>query len=636
MSNTRVIGRVTNEHGAGLSNLFVEAYDLDPLGFEQHLGSAETLATGEFSIAYGPMAYGWLEARPDVVVRIYDRVGRLLFESKEYHNLTDALLDIGHIVIEADVVRGWRVTLRTGYPAIARPFSPTEPYPLLSHGNLVLPLVDNEAAWLALAQAVRNSTQSVQFIQLTFKLGMFAVFDPPTPRIGIPTTGIRFEELLLERNRNHGVKVRILLNDFSVLPEPFDSVTSVTRYFDQAQANAPHTVEVRGFPRPFDLPLHGKIAVVDGTSAYILGSPLVQGCFDAQTHYIDEPRRGSKSFLEHSGSIPTHDVSASIEGPAVESLNRTFLELWNHAGLATANANHPEPLAANAAVQIVRTVPGNLLPTVPRGEAGILEAYLRAFREAQDYIFLDNQYFTEPMIANALAKALTYNPALQLIVVMNGRVDIPLYNTLQANLVKKMMASLAPQAQARVGLYTLWKHEMTSTPPRIVRIYTHAKVGVVDDKWATIGSANLDGLALRLSQHIIPPITARHRLEDRSIEVNAVIFNAVDGLPQSNVPSDLRRTLWAEHLGYSDVDHPDLQIRPVGGWLELWQGVAAAKLAGLRASPPEAQAAHILEWRPETEPENHLLALGFTRANLRNLKVESSGRSFNFETGHWE
>ena len=49
--------------------------------------------------------------------------------------------------------------------------------------------------------------------------------------------------------------------------------------------------------------------------------------------------------------------------------------------------------------------------------------------------------------------------------------------------------------------------------------------------------SNLDGLALRLSHHVVPPFASRKRQKNRSIEVNAVMFNGVDDLPPSNVPA---------------------------------------------------------------------------------------------------
>jgi phosphatidylserine/phosphatidylglycerophosphate/cardiolipin synthase-like enzyme len=633
MSNVEVKGKLTDELGAGLSDVRVDVFDIDLLDFEDRLGQTYTMASGEFSVTYDPSAYGWLEKSPDLVVRMYDPVGRLLYESPEYSNITEAALDLGQIIVPQDVLRGWLVTLRQGYSA-ATPTAPSgNPYPLFSQGNLVKPLVDNEAAWLDLTRVIQNARRFIHVTQLWFNVGrLFTVFNPPAPIIGSSTSGTRLEEILLAKNRSQGVKVQLLLNDVQLDPGLFDSISSVQKYYDAEQAIVPHTVEVRGFPRPYNNPLHGKFAVIDGKTAYIIGSPFIQGYHDGQSHRIDDPRRGVKSFFEHTDASPLHDVSAAIEGPAVEAVNETFLALWNRAGSATGRTAHQPPAAPNASVQIVRTLPANLLPSAPQGETGILEAYLRAIREAHNLIFLDNQYFTEPIIANALVSALKINPNLQVIMVINGRVDIPFYNSLQPNQISNMLASLSPSERARIGLFTMWSHETQ----RIIRIYTHAKVGVVDDRWATIGSANLDGVSLHLSQHTIPPISKRDRLESRGIELNALIFNGVDGLPNSPVPDELRRTLWAEYLGYSSANDPDLLNQPPGGWLALWQNHAAAKLNGLRTTPSIMHPARILEWRSEADPKKHLLALGLSRSAVSSLTVETAGQSFNFKTGQWE
>jgi hypothetical protein len=48
---------------------------------------------------------------------------------------------------------------------------------------------------------------------------------------------------------------------------------------------------------------------------------------------------------------------------------------------------------------------------------------------------------------------------------------------------------------------------------------------------------------------------------------------------------------------------------------------------------PTGHPVRILEWRPEADPVQHLLALGLTKANLKNVVIETSGRSFNPNTG---
>lgn len=382
--------------------------------------------------------------------------------------------------------------------------------------------------------------------------------------------------------------------------------------------------------------MHAKVAIIDGREAFVLGSPFIQGYFDGPSHTVNDARRGKKSFFEHTDASPLHDVSAHVQGPAVSALNDSFRILWNHVAVSAPPVVPAPPPSSNATVQIVRTLPGHLIPAIADGETGILEAYLRAIREAEDFIFLDNQYFTEPMIADALCLKLNSHPTLQIIMVLNGRVDIPFYNSWQPNLINGMLDRLTQSARNRIGLFTLWSHDAATSPQEMIRIYTHAKVGAVDDHWATIGSANLDGVSLRLSQHVLPPVSDRDRIEARAIEVNALFFSDVDGLPPSPIPAEIRRREWAEHLGFAAPDDPELITRPPGGWLALWNDRAAGKLAGLLKTPPQSHPARILEWRPESDPARHLRALGLSKAQVSQLGVKTSGRSFDFETGTWQ
>ena len=75
----------------------------------------------------------------------------------------------------------------------------------------------------------------------------------------------------------------------------------------------------------------------------------------------------------------------------------------------------------DAPLQIVRSItPG----TVNKGEKGVLEAYRKAIFNANDFIYLENQYFTNKYIMGALKKALENNPDLQLIMLINEVPDV--------------------------------------------------------------------------------------------------------------------------------------------------------------------------------------------------------------------
>src|SRR4029078_12148432 len=52
------------------------------------------------------------------------------------------------------------------------------------------------------------------------------------------------------------------------------------------------------------------------------------------------------------------------------------------------------------------------------------------------------------------------------------------------------------QIKKRLAIFTIWSCNEKEAKYEIMPIYVHAKVAVVDDIWATIGSANLDGASL--------------------------------------------------------------------------------------------------------------------------------------------
>jgi phosphatidylserine/phosphatidylglycerophosphate/cardiolipin synthase-like enzyme len=90
-------------------------------------------------------------------------------------------------------------------------------------------------------------------------------------------------------------------------------------------------------------------------------------------------------------------------------------------------------------------------------------------------------------------------------------------------------------------------------------IYVHAKLGVVDDRWLTIGSANLNDHSLF-----------------NDTEVNVVTEDAV-------LAGDTRRRLWAEHL---ELPLSEVSGDPTSLIDDVWKPIAAEQLERLRAGAP--------------------------------------------------
>jgi phosphatidylserine/phosphatidylglycerophosphate/cardiolipin synthase-like enzyme len=112
-----------------------------------------------------------------------------------------------------------------------------------------------------------------------------------------------------------------------------------------------------------------------------------------------------------------------------------FVQLWNYLSDAHFDGSDkiapamPHVPAGAQTIQIVRSVTPQTL--TKKGETGILEAYRRAIHNARDFIYLENQYFTNKSVANALRNALKDRPELQLILLLNENPNVPSYQQRQ-------------------------------------------------------------------------------------------------------------------------------------------------------------------------------------------------------------
>jgi phosphatidylserine/phosphatidylglycerophosphate/cardiolipin synthase-like enzyme len=674
MANEMVTGTVVDERGNPLEGLTVIAFDVDVLINDDFLGSTVTDLQGRFSISYSPGSYGYgLEPNPDIVVRVYDPVKRLLAETEVRRNITDTILALPNIQISQADAKGWLVTNGTGAPTF------------LSGGNAVEYLIDNEAAWGAITLAVKKATTSIDVLHLYLDVPaseegfplVFTLFDS-SYETNPAAAGTTLEEELIDADLRN-VAVQLCFNDFFLFgqrdssrlarwPHFSDSADRVLSYFtSQAAVN----VDVRLFQMHQMTPMHAKVVIVDRKQAFVVGSPIMAEYYDGQVHKICDSRRGT-FVTANMLRVPIHDVSMAVRGPAVADLHGMFRLHWNEARptgtLEQPPIAPPAAEAANVSLQVVRTLHGeSRFASISMGETGILEAYLRAIREAKRFIYIENQYFTCDDIADALVLAIKQKPDLRVIMLLNNLVDIPLYGPLplpivsrlsdgwQTNLIERMLGELSESERQRIGFFTLWSHEPAKPPEhpksRIIRTYVHTKACIVDDEWATIGTANLDGVSLKTSEHLVLAdgllLGAPDFSQRRASEINVVILDGIAGQPATGTVKEFRRKLWSEHLGYRDAagnldpNARDLLNPPDGGWLKLWQDKAEAKRKALNEDPPRVEASRLLALPIKDDnvalwvdkPDGYLRALGIDTSRLT---VETEAPSYSFEQNKWE
>ena len=245
----------------------------------------------------------------------------------------------------------------------------------------------------------------------------------------------------------------LLYAAISVFPDMFDK-KRLARWFDRAiadlQAGSPGNPPATGLGkvRVSELKLrsnnvtHAKLVIDRGVEAVVLGSPFSQVYFGDPQHLFDDPRRGGSQ-----SKGPIHEMSVAVRGGAVGHFEEVFNNHWNIAEpndqlpITPAISSAPTSLKDGeflASVQVVRTFDKMFAPAT-EGEQGVLEAYLRAIHMAERFIYIENQYFNNDTITEALVAALKKKPALQLILLVNACPDMPLYMGWQQKAIKRIL-----------------------------------------------------------------------------------------------------------------------------------------------------------------------------------------------------
>ncbi|GHO54178.1 phospholipase D-like domain-containing protein [Ktedonobacter robiniae] len=508
---------------------------------------------------------------------------------------------------------GWLVTLGEADP------------PNLSQGNAVQLLPDGELACNAMIESIDEAENTIHLVQLEFDPDFFATFVdftdacPPQPVGDVesspkkPIGGQRkLVDALIAAARREGVRVRILLNydPQSILPS-----SSYRKLEKICRETNIELADLGIMPRSFGL-LHAKAVVVDGSTAFLSGLPFAQGYLDTQLHCVTDPRRGDGAGGDFPplggvgngvGNKPAHTVSLKMDGPSASDMNKTFIDLWNSVSTSTIDPPRMVPdRPGRQSIQIVRSSPPLQANGLSNGEKGVLESYLRAIHNAQNLIYIEAQYYTSPIINNSLRDALRAKQELQLILLVNENPDIPTYKFWQNDLLSPLMRDFPDQ----VGVFSLWRTQRPhegQEKVRIMQCYMEAKVAIVDDRWGSIGSANLDGVSLDHAFEFIPTPCLSASDGWRNVEINAILYDGIAGQPgDTGEVFRIRNLLWNEHLESVGGGEP---LADAGlSRLSIWTNIANDNIRSLNLD--QSMSGRILPYSPALSSKDQLIQLG--------------------------
>lgn len=208
--------------------------------------------------------------------------------------------------------------------------------------------------------------------------------------------------------------------------------------------------------------LHRKLAVIDGRLAFVGGINII-GDFDKGV------------------SAPRFDYAVRIEGPLAGVIHAAMRHVWHivrwtHLGhRPSAPDFQPPPQKPAGPVRAALVIRDNL-----RHRRDIEEAYLAAMNDAQQEILIANAYFLPGRrFRDALIAAAQRGVSVTLL--LQGRADYVLQHHAMQSIYDSLLSA---------GIH-IFEYQPS---------YLHAKVAVIDGKWATVGSSNIDPFSLLLSR----------------------------------------------------------------------------------------------------------------------------------------
>ncbi|MDP9236382.1 MAG: phospholipase D family protein [Chloroflexota bacterium] len=431
--------------------------------------------------------------------------------------------------------------------------------------NRITPLVDGDAFFRRLYSAL---TEARQYVYITaWCLTPYVPLIRDTHQDLVDTRLLEVLSKTAER-----IPVRILLwGGAPAVIQPTRSVVNATLQTIRSESHGDLRCEADNTAKLSHCH-HQKAIVIDGRMAFVGGMDLTTFAGDRW----DLDGHGLRA------SVNWHDVVVLVEGEAVADVEENFRQRWS-AVTGDHGLPHVDPevdAAWTTPVQVVRTIPRKTYPFANDGEYGIHHSYLQAIKHAKRLIYLETQYLWSPEITDALIEAVNQprTETFRIIIVLPARATSGKWDNDQH--VEKLRD--ADRGRGIVEIYTLYSSGPAAglTAFKYRPTYVHAKVGLIDDEWLTVGSANLNDRGL---------------ITDGELNVTAA---------DAGLAERLRCKLWAEHLSLSEAEIKSAD--PVQLIDEVWKQEARRNADTIRRSNMPLSS-HVHRYEPGRMPGAWLL-----------------------------
>lgn len=354
-------------------------------------------------------------------------------------------------------------------------------------------LVDADAYFSALRDSIGKAEREILIAGWDIDSRTELIRDPDHPDFPSPLAAT-LEALVDDKPELH---VYVLSWDFSVI-YVLERELLPARSFGWQKSDRLH-FELDG-RHPVGASQHQKIVVIDGVLAYSGGIDLTKARWDTRQHAADDPRREDPDGHSYR---PFHDVQAIVSGEPAADLRELLSARWQNATgeplpdldpAADGESLWPEGVSVQGKqvdTAIARTW---VQPDSGRDIREVRQLYLDTIAAANRYIYIENQYFTSPEIADALAARLQDDDPPEIAIVMPGETSGWLEQATMDVLRNQALDRLI-QAD-RHGKLRILSPVLDELGDSAINV--HAKIMVVDGRSVRIGSANLSQRSMGL------------------------------------------------------------------------------------------------------------------------------------------
>ena len=322
-------------------------------------------------------------------------------------------------------------------------------------------------------------------------------------------TGRAVAEAMIRAARR-GVRVRLLLDGYGAREFP-DALAARLREAGVALMFFRPDPETWRLRRYRLRRMHRKLAVIDARLAFVGGINVIDDLNGIE------------------GDHHRYDYAVRVEGPLLQDIYPAVRRLWwlvrwSRVGRRPKHSS-PLPVVAEPAGELEAEF---LQRDNIKHRRDIEEAYLAAIEAARSEILIANAYFLPGRrFRQALVDAV--GRGVDVVLVLQGRTDHKLFQMAERALYRYFL-------EQGVKIYEYHVSEL------------HAKAAVVDGRWATVGSSNIDPLSLLLAREANVAVHGRAfagQLRASLEEAMASGAHAIERQAWSHIPLHQRFASWA-------------------------------------------------------------------------------------------